>query len=538
MPGPFALRHAAIAATTLAAAAIVASSSIARAQELLFELEGDNSTLQEFDDSFGVTCVGLPDVDRDGVADLLVGAHRYNTTKFRLEGAAFVFSGATHAQIRKHLGTSPNGQLGRSLDGGPDVDGDGIGDYVVGESYGDLSFLDSGTVHVYSGATGSELWTFVGERRTDYLGESVALIDDVDGDGKAEIVATAFLWDNVPLGFGQCGKAYCWSGATGNLIWSVEGVLSSQDLLYCARLGDVNGDGINDVGLGSIGTGTPGPGAGFVDIVDGTNGVVLRTIYGSASYDGFGNVRGTGDLDGDGVRDLLVGALNANNRRGRITAHSGATGLELFRHDGTQKNEMLNIGAVRGTFDWNRDGHDDYLFGSPHHALDDCSGGIAFLQSGKTGRRLFEFRSRDDLGVGPTLGISVSVVDDLTADSLPEILIGAHGAGSGQDGRVYVFAGDDLFLQADQSDFDNGDPIALELRGGTAGVLGLIAVTAIDGVPLFVPLVTAPLDANGELAFADVTDPAYLGHTVELRGWCQRAGGRGLVDSNLERFKF
>jgi len=510
----------------------------AACQDLLFELEGDNSTAQEFDDSFGSTCVGLPDVDGDGFADLLVGAHRYNTTKFRLEGAAFVFSGATHAQIRKHLGASPNGQLGRSLDGGPDVDGDGVGDYVVGESYGDLSFLDSGTVHVYSGATGSELWTFLGERRTDQLGESVALIDDVDGDGRAEIVATAFHWDNVPLGFGQCGKAYCWSGASGSLIWSVEGIVSSQELLYCTRLGDVNGDGINDVGLGSIGIGTAGGGAGMVEIVDGTNGVLLRTIYGIAPNDASGTVRGTGDLDGDGVRDLLVGAMNANNRLGRITAHSGASGAELSRHDGTQKNEMLNIGSVRGTFDWNRDGHDDYLFGSTSYVLDDCSGGVAELMSGKTGRRLFEFRSRDDLGVGPTLGISVSMVGDLTADALPEILIGAHGAGSGQDGRAYVFAGDDLFLQADQSDYDLNDPITLELRGGTAGVLGLIAVTEIDGIPFFVPLVTAPLDANGELAFADVTDASYLGHSVELRGWCQKATGRGLVDSNVERFKF
>jgi len=538
MPGPMTLRLRSILGASFAAAAVSATTSIAHAQELLFELAGDNVAWQEFDDNFGTTCVGLPDVDGDGVADLLVGAHRYNTTTNRLEGAAFVFSGATQVQLRKHLGTSRNGQLGRSLDGGPDVDGDGIGDYVVGESYGDLSFVDSGTVHVYSGATGSELWTFVGERSFDYLGESVALIDDIDGDGKAEIVAAAFLWDNVPLGFGQCGKAYCWSGATGNLIWSVEGVLSSQYLHDCTRLGDVNGDGINDVGLGSTGTGTPGGGAGMVEIVDGTNGVLLRTIYGSAPNDGFGNVRGTGDLDGDGVRDLLVGALNANNRRGRITAHSGATGVELFRHDGTQKNEQLNIGAVRGSFDWNRDGHDDYLFGSTNDVLDDCSGGVAFLRSGRTGRLLFEFRSRDDLGVGPTLGISVSMVDDLNADSLPELVSGATGAGSGQDGRAYVFAGDDLFLQADQSDYDNGDPIAIELRGGTPGVLGLIAVTAIDGAPLFVPLVTAPLDANGELAFADVTDPTYLGHTVELRGWCQKATGRGLVDSNLERFKF
>ncbi len=516
------------------------ATSSSNAQELLFELGGDNVTSRKPDDQFGVTCVGLGDVDGDGVADMLVGAHRYNTTMTRLEGAAFVFSGATHTLIRKHLGTSKDGQLGVALDGGHDVDGDSVPDYVVGEPFGDFTKFDGGTVHVYSGATGAELWTFGGENSFDILGYDVALLTDIDGDGHAEIVATANFWDNSALGLVQCGRGYCWSGRTGALLWTHDGVVNNQELVWCSELGDVDGDGVHDVGFGSGGAGTAGNGAGEVDVVSGAVGTLLYSLTGGAPNDGFSRIRGAGDVDADGIEDFLVGALGVNSRRGRITVHSGASGQEIARHDGVQKNEQLNGGAARARIDWNGDGYSDYLYGSPHFVNDDCSGGSAFLRCGRTGRLLFEYRSRDDLAIGVPFGNSISTLPDLTNDGIPEVMIGAPGAGppGANDGRVYVFAGDDLFLQADQSNYDNGDPITIELRGGTPGVLGLIAVTSVDGAPLFAPLVLAPLDANGELAFLDVTDPSYLGHSLELHGWCQRATGRGLVDSNMEWFKF
>ena len=514
--------------------------STASAQQLLFELAGDNVITRKPDDQFGVSCVGLGDVDGDGISDLLVGAHRYNTTLTRVEGAAFVFSGATQALIRKHVGPSKDGQLGAALDGGRDVDGDGVPDYVVGEPYGDSSNTDGGSVHVYSGSSGAELLTLHGERSFDLLGTDVALVPDVDGDGMAEVVATANLWDDSALGLVQCGRGYCWSGRTGALLWTHDGVVNDQWLMWCTELGDVDGDGIHDVGFGSGGAGAAGNGAGKVEVVSGVDGTQLYSMVGGAANDVFARVRGTGDVDADGVEDFLVGALGVNNRRGRITVHSGASGQEITRHDGSQKNEQRNVGATRARIDWNGDGHADYMFGSSHFVNDDCAGGSVFLHCGRTGRLLFEYRSRDDLSIGVPFGNSVSTVSDLTHDGIPEVMIGAPGAGppGANDGRVYVFAGDDLFLQADQSNYDNGDPIAIELRGGTPGVLGLIAVTSIDGAPLFAPLVLAPLDGNGELAYLDVTDPSYIGHTIELRGWCQRATGRGLVDSNLEWFKF
>jgi hypothetical protein len=135
----------------------------------------------------------------------------------------------------------------------------------------------------------------------------------------------------------------------------------------------------------------------------------------------------------------------------------------------------------------------------------------------------------------------MSMVDDLNGDGIPEIIIGANAAGplADQDGRVYVFAGEDLFLQADQSNYDLNDPITIELRGGTPGVLAMIAVTELDDVPVFIPLVISACDVNGEIAFTDTTDSTYLGHSLELSGWALPPSGRGkLIDSNVEWFRF
>jgi hypothetical protein len=107
------------------------------AQQLLLELKGDNTPTLRWQDQFGAACVGMSDIDGDGVGDLVVGAGRYNTKASRVEGAAFVFSGRTGAQIRKHIGYSKLGKLGRAVDGGHDVDADGVADYVVSEVFGD-----------------------------------------------------------------------------------------------------------------------------------------------------------------------------------------------------------------------------------------------------------------------------------------------------------------------------------------------------------------------------------------------------------------
>jgi hypothetical protein len=214
------------------------------------------------------------------------------------------------------------------------------------------------------------------------------LIPDIDGDGHAEVIATASSWDNLPLGIGGCGRGYCWSGRTGGVLWTHDGTESNQGIGWSTQLEDVDADGIADVAFGSIGIGAAGNGAGKVEIVSGVDGSLIRTIVGAAAGDSFGNVRGCGDLDGDGIGDLIVGSMNANNDRGRIAAHSSATGVELYAWDGSQKDENMNSSALRALRDWDGDGSADFLYGSQNHALDDCSGGIAWLRSGRTGRLL------------------------------------------------------------------------------------------------------------------------------------------------------
>ncbi len=158
------------------------------------------------------------------------------------------------------------------------------------------------------------------------------------------------------------------------------------------------------------------------------------------------------------------------------------------------------------------------LLGSGMRRMDGCDGGVALLISGRTGRLLYEFRSLTSDGIGSGFGQGVSQIGDVDGDGRPKLLIGAVWAtvpgGRKGGGCGYVFSCHRVFLQANQVEYADGDLIAIDLRGGTPGVLGLIEVIDIDGVPTEIPLVVAPMDANGELNYSDLTDPTLAGLTV------------------------
>jgi len=531
-----------LASSWRAGVALASLSSAAPAQVLLSKLAIQRPPGVTQAPAFGSQCVRLADVDGDGVGDLLISAEGYQAfVGDPSMGAAFVISANTQQILRTHRGTSSNNSYGSDVDAGHDVDGDGTDDYVIGDMNATAAGgpAGAGALFVHSGATGSLLHVFTGAQLQENLGNCVALIPDVDGDGHAEIVGGAPLWD-LSSSVLNAGRACCWSGATGALLWTHDGTASQQLLATVAELGDVDGDGIADVGLGSVGDANRG--TGKVEIVRGSDGTLIRTLVGAGSKEYFGYVRECGDVDADGIDDCVVVAPGANRSLsgGRVTVHSGATGGEIRRWDG-EKEGSFAYGARHVRHDFDGDGWDDVVIAQPFVARPDCGNGVVRLMSGRTGRLLFEYRARNDLPLDPNFGSNGDVIDDVNGDAIAELLISSPWDANrlADDGRAYVFAGDDLFLQADQNDYDLNDPITVELRGGTPGVLGLVALVEVDGAPLWQTLVVAPLDANGELAIHDTTDAAYLGHSARVRGWCLPRAGRGpLIDSNEEWFQF
>jgi hypothetical protein len=185
-------------------------------------------------------------------------------------------------------GDATGGQLGVEVFFVGDVDADGCPDFAAG-SWGDY-------VRVWSGADGSVLYTFTGNAG-DLFGRGLAGAGDVNADGYDDILVGAPKGHYVAVYSGRDGSVlYAYTGTTDGFGWSVTG------------LGDTDGDGYDDFAIGARydNTVNGSKGAGAVYVKSGKDGSVLKNITESTAYD-FGNcVSPAGDVNADGVPDLLV----------------------------------------------------------------------------------------------------------------------------------------------------------------------------------------------------------------------------------------
>jgi FG-GAP repeat/FG-GAP-like repeat len=150
------------------------------------------SLLREFTglavgDSFGYSVDGAGDVDADGRADLIIGAWR-NDLAGADAGMAQVRSGATGQILHQIVGAQAQDWLGQSVSGAGDVNADGHADFVVGAPGNDAGGSLAGAASLYSGLNGTRLITFLGTFLANQLGTSVGGAGDVDGDQVPDVV--------------------------------------------------------------------------------------------------------------------------------------------------------------------------------------------------------------------------------------------------------------------------------------------------------------------------------------------------------------
>ncbi len=163
---------------------VLSSTCLAQqSQHHIYTFNGDS-----FDDRFGRTVGAAGDVNKDGDADLIVGAV-LDDNNGRDSGSARVFSGKDGKVLYTFNGDSAGDVFGRIVSGAGDVNMDGYADLIVGAWFGGKN--SGGYARVFSGKDGKILYTFNSDSAFDRFGMSVGGAGDVNKDGYADLIVGA-----------------------------------------------------------------------------------------------------------------------------------------------------------------------------------------------------------------------------------------------------------------------------------------------------------------------------------------------------------
>lgn len=320
----------------------------------IHHIVGDSPGMQ-----LGTAVARAGDMDADGIDDVLVGS---------MLKLARVYSGAT-GMLRMQVPApfDSSGAFGGTVSGIGDLDGDSYADLVIGDrNYGGV-----GRVHVYSGRTGSALWTRVAAAGATGFGAAMAAIGDLNLDGTPDLLVGA------PKN-GQSGSAHVLSGKDGSELLRLDGSGGSFGYVV-AHAGDVDFDGRPDLLIGAPKEG----GSGHVVLHSGKTGAILKDLFSGEFNDGFGRaVAGGRDLDRDGAVELLVGApfhSGSKTQQGRLYVVDASDGAVQAVIDGGSPGRMSGS-AVAAVADVNADGFHEVLVGSPFGG--DGAGAVALWTFG------------------------------------------------------------------------------------------------------------------------------------------------------------
>jgi hypothetical protein len=348
--------------------------------------------------------------------------------------------------VKQYNGGAISDYLGFVVSSIGDIDGDGKDDVLSGAynaSPGGLA--NAGSAYLYSSGTGNLIKQYNGLAAGDNFGISVASISDIDGDGKDDVLVGAKGAD--PGSLSNAGSAYIYSSVTGNLIRQYNSISAGDNFGYqISSIGDIDGDNLDDVLIGAYPADPGGLAyAGSVYIYSSGTGNLIRQYNGAAASDYFGySIASISDMDGDGKDDVLVGAIAADpgglSGAGSAYIYSSGTGNLIRQYNGEAADDWFG-NSISSISDIDGDGLDDVLVGAYFANPSGISwAGSAYIYSSGTGNIIKKYNGG---AANDNFGYSIASISDIDGDGKDDVLIGATGVqsnGHGMSGAVYLYS--------------------------------------------------------------------------------------------------